>query len=470
MVNNLPIDFLTSAINFDSNVFLNSQILEWLNIIKNNNRVNIIKKPLYDMREWSSDKLTGNVKHNSGKYFTVEGLKAYTNFGNISQWSQPIFIQPEIGFLGFIVKKINNIFHFLVQAKIEPGNINSVQISPTLQATKSNYTQVHKGNKPHYLEYFTGEKKVRVLLDQLQSEHNARFLRKRNRNIVVEIFEDIDLYANFNWLTLGQLKRLIQKDNIINMNTRTVLSGINYNTFCSDTRKDMLELTSNNISKLMLESALCVKKHLNNFEVILSWITFLKTKYTLNVEYIHVNQITDWVQDKGEIYRKDKKHFSITGVSVSIEGREVTNWEQPIITPMQQGLVAFIIKLINGVYHFLVQAKIEIGNFDIIELAPTVQCLVDNYDNSDTHTVPYVYDILSASKKNIHIDTMQSEEGGRFFKEQNRNMIVEVDDTFSNNVPENYCWMTLNQILHLITFNNFFNISARSLISAIEFI
>lgn len=73
---------------------------------------------------------------------------------DVSTWDQPIINQPEIGFLGFIVKKIQGVYHFLMQAKIEPGNLNVVQLSPTLQATRSNYTRVHKGAIPKYLEYF----------------------------------------------------------------------------------------------------------------------------------------------------------------------------------------------------------------------------------------------------------------------------------------------------------------------------
>ena len=34
-----------------------------------------------------------------------------------------------------------------------------------------------------YLEYFQNVKPHQVLLDQLQSEQGARFLKKRNRNI-----------------------------------------------------------------------------------------------------------------------------------------------------------------------------------------------------------------------------------------------------------------------------------------------
>lgn len=55
------------------------------------------------------------------------------------------------------------------------------------------------------------------------------------------------------------------------------------------------------------------------------------------------------------------------------------------------------------------------------------------------------------------------------FKEQNLNIIVEVHDDFSVEVEENYCWMTLNQMLCLVNYNNFLNIAARSLLSAVQF-
>ena len=120
-------------------------------------------------------------KKTPGKFFSIEGVDINTNFGVKANWQQPIIHQPEIGILGIITKKINGVLHFLLQAKIEPGNINFVQLSPTLQATKSNYSQVHGGNKPAYLEYFTGSLNVKtvVLIDQLQSEQGARFLMKR---------------------------------------------------------------------------------------------------------------------------------------------------------------------------------------------------------------------------------------------------------------------------------------------------
>lgn len=49
-------------------------------------------------------------------------------------------------------------------------------------------------------------------------------------------------------------------------------------------------------------------------------------------------------------------------------------------------------------------------------------------------------------------------------------MIIEVNDDFDEDVPSNYTWMTLNQLVTFLEFNNYLNIQARSLISIINFI
>lgn len=470
----LELDFLKSATTTDSRMFPNTNILNWIQERRNAVRAVVEQISLDRMSKWYRDASTGNLKHESGGFFKIEGINIETNWGHVPSWEQPIINQPEIGFLGFIAKKFDGVLHVLAQAKIEPGNINTVQISPTLQATRSNYSQLHKGKRPRYLEYFNGDKKVRLLLDQLQSEQGARFLRKRNRNIIVELpeGEDIKNDHDFIWLTIGQIKQLMREDNIVNMDTRTVLSGISYGSYSADTLQGMFALAPKaDQTQLMLGSALNHEYAFNDFRSIVSWISRLKSTYDLIVERIPVNEISQWHERDGEIRREDGKYFTVIGVNVSIGNREVVSWDQPMIKPAQEGLLAFIVRPINGIYHFLVQAKLEAGNFDIIELAPTVQCLTGNYRTGhNEYSVSYIKEVLSAPKNSILIDAMQSEEGGRFFKEQNRNMIVEVDENFPLEVAENYCWMTLNQILRLIEFNNYLNISARSLISAITFV
>ena len=49
---------------------------------------------------------------------------------------------------------IDGRLYFLMQAKVEPGNVNKYQISPTIQATKSNFTRAHGGKTPLFFDYF----------------------------------------------------------------------------------------------------------------------------------------------------------------------------------------------------------------------------------------------------------------------------------------------------------------------------
>ena len=135
---------------------------------------------------------------------------------------------------------------------------------------------------------------------------------------------------------------------------------------------------------------------------------------------------------------------------------------------MQQGICAFIVKRIGGVYHFLVQAKLECGNRHVFELAPTVQCQVGSIFEG-TPRPPYMDYVLNARKEQVVYDALQSEEGGRFFQEQNRNMIVFADDTFPEEVPPAFQWLTLGQMGEFLKYSNFINIQARSLLAGIKF-
>lgn len=60
----------------------------------------------------------------------------------------------------------------------------------------------------------------------------------------------------------------------------------------------------------------------------------------------------DWAYDGMSIMHKDKKYFTVIGVNVEIGNREVLSWDQPMIKPAQEGIIAFLVKEINGIYHF----------------------------------------------------------------------------------------------------------------------
>lgn len=467
-LNNL---FLRSALTEHNPFISTEEVFLWIEERKSLVEVNVERIALEDLTEWSFHKEQNNLSHKTGGFFSIEGIKVDTNVGEVRKWEQPIINQPEIGVLGIITKKIDGILYFLLQAKVEPGNINTVQLAPTLQATASNYNRLHKGMRPLFLDYFLKPKRGTVLLNQLQSEQGARFLKKRNRNMIVFTKDDISGHKDFVWLTLGQIKKLIKTNNLVNMDTRTVVSGIPFGRYSGDQLglfdSFRLKTSDNTFSFDLMRSALDFDSGMFTYDEIITWFTSLKSHYSLKLEKTSIFNIKDWNIGKFEISHKKTKYFKVFAANISISNREVKSWQQPLIEPVDEGVIAFVTKKINGVLHFLVQAKLECGNYDVLEMAPTVQCITDSYDASEE--LPFLNYVLTVPKEQIRYDTHQSEEGGRFFHEQNRNLIIEAGDDFSEKIPENYIWLTLNQLNMFLKFNNYLNIQSRSLIAAIDF-
>jgi len=455
---------LRSLLTTDNLFNSTEDILAWIQSRNREVEVNVEQIPFAAMKGWGFDKTTGNLVHESGKFFSIVGLDVMTNVGAVSRWSQPVINQPEVGYLGIITKEMNGVLYFLLQAKIEPGNVNCVQLSPTLQATRSNYTCVHGGKQPAYLEYFKNAKPDQIILDQLQSEQGARFYRKRNRNIVISVNEEIEIGPDFRWLTLGQIKQLIAHDNVVNMDTRTVLSGLRFH------NPELSVATG--LAKDLFASELCTSG-VNTIDQVLHHLSELKSRYELVVDKIPLKRVSSyWQVTPAEIVRTDRRFFRVLGVNVTIANREVSKWCQPIIEPMQEGLCVLFAKKINGVLHFLLQAKVECGNFDVIEFAPTIQCLTGDYRTEVLERKPvFLMDFVNNRLPGkIIFDTMQSEEGGRFYHEQNRNVIFLLDEHWNCDGNERFVWLTLGQIKEFLRFNNYLNIQVRSLITSLGYL
>ena len=485
-MNSKELTFLVSALT-EYNPFMKTKdFMDWFFSRQEAHRFNIEQIKFKELEKWSFDPSSGNLSHESGKFFTIEGIWVNTNVGPVREWSQPIINQPEIGILGILTKKFNGVLYFLVQLKMDPGNINLIQLAPTVQATQSNYTRVHQGSATPYLEYFLDKSSSKILVDTLQSEQGARFLRKRNRNIIIETLEPVTVLDDYCWLTLGQIQKLIQNDNIVNMDARSVLSCIPFagTEVQGVTASDLIHVIKkldtvdmglirfglDDFRKDLLTSVLDTQNCLHDTDQIISWFTELKIHYELNVERIPLKFVKNWYKTDYHISHEEDKYFSVVAVRVQADNREITSWTQPLIKPREVGIVAYIMKKINGVLHFLVQAKIEPGNFDVIEMAPTVQCITGSYLEDKPEERPLFLEyVLNMPSAQIRSSTLQSEEGGRFFQEENRNILIEVGDDFPVEAPENYIWMTMNQIKKFIKYNNYINVEGRCLLSCIGF-
>lgn len=452
------------------------EFMAWFESRRRANYFSVEQIPFTSLQEWSFDKKGHNLVHSSGKFFKVAGIRVETNFGKVKKWDQPIIIQPEVGILGLIAKKVSGVWYFLMQVKMEPGNVTIVQLSPTVQATKSNYTQVHKGKLPPYLEFFLNKKRSRILVDLLQPEHGGRFLRKRNRNMIVEIDEGLELRDDFCWLSSWQIRKLLTLNNFVNMDARSVLScaffadddlGKNHESLRHPEREKAFPYRIDNGFLDDLLVSMSEEGRLPNaLDGILSWFAELKTQYELKIKEIPLKNVSEWKRGDMEICHVSRGFFSVIAVLVHAGGREVTSWTQPLLKSLSNGLVGFLAKKIDHVLHFLVQAKVEPGNLDKIAMAPTVSC--SNFESRASGAdAPAFLDIfMNAPGGQIKYSVIQSEEGGRFFHLQNRCMVVELDAHSKLKIPDNYIWMTLGQMMVLVK-RGYFTIEARCLLACI---
>ncbi|EIF00219.1 NDP-hexose 2,3-dehydratase family protein [Saccharomonospora glauca] len=438
-----------------------AEVHDWLAGLSRRTWMKTRRAGLDELTGWVREPDTGFLRHHTGRFFSVEAVSVERDDAVVASWRQPIINQPEIGILGILVKEIDGVLHCLVQAKQEPGNPGGgLQLSPTVQATRSNYTGVHKGRSIPYLRYFREPAGHRVLVDIRQSEQGAWFYRKRNRNMVVEVDEPVPLADGFCWLTLRQLAELLTVPDLVNMDTRTVLAclpgGGRYWT------NSVASRSGDDFRAALARSADPSAPSVHTTDEVLSWITEARTRTDLRVHRTPLRGLPGWREKDGVISHHSDRFFSVVGVHVEAEGREVGAWSQPMIEPVGTGVIAFVVKEIGGVLHVLTHARTEPGYADVVELAPTVQCTPENYELLPDAARPRFLDEVLRSTR-VRFDTVLSEEGGRFLTAQNRYLIVETDTDVAVDDPH-YRWLTLSQYDELLRHSFYVNIQARSLL------
>lgn len=443
----------------EGNINKTDELLSWIRELNENTYVNINECSINDSTFWFYDDYNGEVLNRKRSFFSIKGMRRFVENEFISE--QPIIVQPEIGYLGIICKDINGVLYFLMQAKIEPGNINCVQISPTIQATKSNFSRAHGGKLPAYFSYFENSNRYQVICDQIQSEQATRFYKKRNRNMVMIVDDDIEILPNFKWMTLGQIKALMKYDNLVNMDTRTVLSGLPFVTNVFDEK----------FGELFRDNALFKSIFLGNISEQLPQIYQRINNYKMfkdvRVATVPLNQLVDWKIDEYGITCKKQADFMVRYYDIEISGREVQHWTQPLFKAIGEATFGLFTCVDDGKRQFLIKIKPEIGNFDKVEIGPTVQWEPSHYLYNDD-SVEAAFRKKIESKQNCLIDVLLSEEGGRFYHEQNRNLIVECDKNEIAGLSDDYLWVDFATLNYLVQVNNCLNIQLRNLLSLIK--
>ncbi|SEG90751.1 oxidase EvaA [Actinacidiphila yanglinensis] len=491
----VPERLARSAAATDGGVMRTDAFAAWFARRREAHPFRVERIPFDRLEGWSFDGRTGDLVHRSGRFFTVEGLHVSVDEGRRGAWHQPIIKQPEVGILGILVKEFDGVLHLLMQAKMEPGNVNLLQLSPTVQATRSNYTKVHRGVDVKYLDHFTRPGRGRVLVDVLQSEHGAWFLHKSNRNMIVEASGEVAVAEDFCWLTLGQIGRLLHLDNVVNMDARTVLAcapvaaalvdgpaatpaarpapgpAVTAPSTAPVPPADGRSTRTTRYTQALRRSAEPAAGALHSDAELLSWFASERSRHDLVVRRMPLRELPGWHRREDVVEHADGLGFRVVAVAVAAASREVARWTQPLIEPNGTGVMAFVTRQIGGVAHVLVHARVEGGFLDTVELAPTVQHVPGEFVATEDPggRPPFLDLVLAAPPDRVRYEAVHSEEGGRFLAAQSRYLLVEADEHDAPvQEPPGYRWVTPGQLSWLVRHGHYLNVQARTLLACLN--
>lgn len=353
--------------------------------------------------QWTFD-ATGCLAHRSGRFFRVIGVEHRTPLEGGTHL-QPLIDQPEVGDLCFLVVEDGEGWWVLAQAKVEPGNVDGAQLAPSVQATRSNYEAAHGGKSvPYHGLTLDGS---RALYDQLQSEHNGRFLRKRNRNSVIRLDERTAPFdTSFRWLSMAEFLPLLLEDNLVNTDARSVL------TCWLLTHARVLEgvVESGSLLQdliLALDAPLDEKRRAE----LESWLGRLASRWFELPRECGLEQLQpDWAWRDGIFQSALDPTVLVHHVAVRCQTREVYEWDQPLLGTRTLGQSVSVMGRIGGELHLLVQARAEAGNHSGFEVTTAIQA-----ESTETMTeAERSYAQVLRSQARRVFEFKNSEEGGRF--------------------------------------------------------
>ena len=174
--------------------------------------------------------------------------------------------------------------------------------------------------------------------------------------------------------------------------------------------------------------------------------------------------------NKKKIYHQTNNYFSVIGIKVKTNKREITNWCQPIIRGSEMAFVGYLIKEFKKTNHYLCRYILKPGSKE-----GTYTCSVNTSQfigyKKNKNLSNFQKKLISKffiKSKNLIYDNILSDEGGRFYHSQIKYMACRLKKNQEIELPENYIWLSQNQVIDLI-FKQKIDIEARLLFGIINF-
>ena len=415
---------------------------DWVEQVESASGLKVTDSTLTKSKRWSLSE--GEIKHDSGRFFSVVGIRWTAPNGD--RVSQPLFKQEEQGILGFIIRRLDDANEILAYAKIEPGNVDTVQLAPTCQATRGNISRVHGGELPPFADFFE-HTASKFLYDVPQSEQGTRFYGKQNRNVLVAVERDLAHQLTHRWLPVEEMLELLEVDFAINTDARSVLISSPWEML---TGRVPFSRYGTGFGKELARSAR-ENGDAAWYEKLSAWMDRVRKK-TEKPVITSLDEIDGWRVTESGVEPESEGPFMIHQIEVRARDREVTHWDQPIVDSTNEGAIDLLCGRADGTLRFLLRPYAEPGLYNLVQLGPTL-VMEPGATNRSEHRI-------DTNGAHVVLECKQSEEGGRFFRDVNNFRIIDVEETFEP--PEGWHWLTLAQIRRLLDESGWLTNEARS--------
>lgn len=194
-------------------------------------------------------------------------------------------------------------------------------------------------------------------------------------------------------------------------------------------------------------------------EEVASWLAEVRVSERFEVVPMPLDRSHAWSHDRGIIRHATGRFFGIIGLMWTESA--TARW-QPFIDQREIGTLGFIARRRKEGIDLLVQATTEPGNVGIVQLAPTCQATASNQECVHGGEPPPYSGYFSGSIGKVISDSLQSEQGTRFFGKLNRNILV-LDDRIEAKHGQ-HRWIPFALFKQLLTDDFMINTDARSVL------
>jgi oxidase EvaA len=376
------------------------------------------KVKLCDQNQWS---VTGGVlSHFSSGFFQVAGA-----INRATREEHLVLFQPQGALTGLVLFKDGSEAYVLLQARIEPGNSSIGQYGPTIQSTPGNYLQMHGGKKPSYLELFTRyNPDVNAIGNTIQLDLGKRYFQKNKVHSYLQVSRLIETEENMIWVPLRVISQMLGEDNFLNADLRSLISVFDWDLFAGshvDSRSRVA------IDACKDDGALFSANLTGNDEWMLTGIDRLKGWEIGDSGVVDVSGAGTWV----DLFR------------TSCGTREVSEWSQPLLRCVGRGIVVLLMRKVNDRHEFLVSIRPEFGITGQYAVQPS--CVIYPEENRENES-----GWLGCGKRVTQM--IQSEEGGRFYKNETIYQVILVEDDV--NIDSDQRWVSVDTLKSVLKASN----------------